>query len=182
MLGLSLRDIAFDQSEKLKVNIHLLWLLQNLLMRFSLNSRVHLSTNFEKNINLHVPTVKSGYFLLLPNGICCSFQNFIIITLNQKRCDEKFATAHCTYLNTKAILKVHYHYMHFIHKHQSLINLLIGEVLYQLRYFNNMFIIILQSQLIPVCCISVFFPFCACLVWPHGNCFTCDDSSLLRSS
>ena len=48
MLGLSLRDIAFDQSEKLKVNIHLLWLLENLLMRFSLNSRVHLSANFEK--------------------------------------------------------------------------------------------------------------------------------------
>ena len=35
--------------KKLKVNIHLLWLLQNLMMQFSLNSRVHLSANFEKN-------------------------------------------------------------------------------------------------------------------------------------
>lgn len=41
---------------------------------------------------------------------------------------------------------------------------------------------ILQNPHTPVCCISVFSPFCVCLAWPHGNCFTCDDSSLLRSS
>ena len=36
--------------KNLKVNIHLLWLLQNLMMQFALSSRVHVSANFEKNI------------------------------------------------------------------------------------------------------------------------------------
>lgn len=41
---------------------------------------------------------------------------------------------------------------------------------------------VLQNPHTPVFYISVFSPFCVCLVWPRGNCFTCDDSSSPRSS
>lgn len=51
------------------------------------------------------------------------------------------------------------------------------------RPFSFFFLFFLfQSQLIPVCCISVFSPSFVCLAWRHGNCFICDDSSLPRSS
>ena len=47
---------------------------------------------------------------------------------------------------------------------------------------NGLFLFVLQNPHTLVCCISVFSPFCVCLVWPHGNYSTCDDSSLPRSS
>lgn len=50
----------------------------------------------------------------------------------------------------------------------------------QPHYADRLFFF--QSQLIPVCCISVFSPSFVCLAWRHGNCFICDDSSLPRSS
>ena len=51
--------------------------------------------------------------MLLPNDICSSFQNFVVITLNQKSYDEKLITAHCAYLNNEATLKVHYQYTYY---------------------------------------------------------------------
>lgn len=49
-------------------------------------------------------------------------------------------------------------------------------------YSDWLIFFVLQNPHTPVYCISVFSPFCVCLVWPRGNCFTCDDSSLPRSS
>lgn len=53
---------------------------------------------------------------------------------------------------------------------------------FQPHYANKPFFFFFQSQLIPVCCISVFSPSFVCLAWQHGNCFICDDSSLPRNS
>lgn len=42
-----------------------------------------------------------------------SVVHFRVITLNPKSYDEELITAHCTYLNNKATLKVHYQYMYY---------------------------------------------------------------------
>ena len=49
--------------------------------------------------------MKSEYFVLLPNDICCSLQSFAAIALkSKKRYDGKFVTAKCSYINYGATL------------------------------------------------------------------------------
>ena len=43
--------------------------------------------------------MKSIYFVLLPNDICCSLQSFAAIALKTKSYDENFVTAECACIN-----------------------------------------------------------------------------------
>ena len=47
--------------------------------------------------------MKSEYFVLLPDNICCSLQSFSAIAL--KTSDENFVTAKCACINDGATLK-----------------------------------------------------------------------------
>ena len=49
--------------------------------------------------------MKSEYFVLLPNDICCSLQSFSAIALKTKSYDENFVTAKCACINDGATLK-----------------------------------------------------------------------------
>ena len=53
---------------------------------------------------MYLPSMKSEYFVLLPNDICCSLQSFSAIALKRKSCDENFVTAKCAHINDRATL------------------------------------------------------------------------------
>ena len=48
--------------------------------------------------------MKSGYFILLPNDICCSLQSFAAIALKTKSYDGKSVIAQCSCINDRATL------------------------------------------------------------------------------
>ena len=48
--------------------------------------------------------MKSEYFVLLPNDICCSLQSFAAIALKTKSYDRKFVTAKCSNISDGATL------------------------------------------------------------------------------
>ena len=48
--------------------------------------------------------MKSEYFVLLSNDICCSLQSFSAITLKPKIYEENFVTAKCARINDGATL------------------------------------------------------------------------------
>ena len=50
--------------------------------------------------------MKSEYFLLLPNDICCSFQSFSAIAIKTKSYDEIFVTAKSARINYGATLNL----------------------------------------------------------------------------
>ena len=49
--------------------------------------------------------MKSEYFLLLPNDICCSLQSFAAIALKTKKLWRKIFTVKCSSINYGATLK-----------------------------------------------------------------------------
>ena len=48
--------------------------------------------------------MKSEYFILLLNDICCPLQSFSAIALKQKTYDKNFVTAKCAHINDRAAL------------------------------------------------------------------------------
>ena len=58
--------------------------------------------------------MKSEYFVLLPNDICCSLQSFAAIALKSKSYDGKFVTAKCSCINYGATLKFRFVTFHVI--------------------------------------------------------------------
>lgn len=77
---------------------------------------------------------------------------------------------------------------HYLQQHQLFFQIsrllfwVLLQVVFNLIMLTSLSFFFFQSQLIPVCCISVFSPSFVCLAWQHGNCFICDVSSLPRNS
>ena len=61
------------------------------------NSVLEFQNNFTPKFEKKkfIPPLKSYYFILLPNDIGSSLQNFVAITLNQKSYNKKFVIAQC---------------------------------------------------------------------------------------